>query len=60
MLFEPYFVKIADEYRACLKYRKDVTIPRSLKSEPDLAKFEDVYRTFTDWARALHLLSNDG
>jgi hypothetical protein len=51
MLFEPYFVKIADEYRACLKYRKDVTIPRSLKSEPDLAKFEDVYRTFTDWAR---------
>jgi hypothetical protein len=47
VIFDPYFHKVCEEFKACMKYRKDISIPRSLKSETDLVKFEDVLRTFT-------------
>jgi|GEM_PF-2158672 len=47
VIFDSYFHKVCEEFKACIKYRKDISIPRSLKSEPDLVKFEDVLRTFT-------------
>lgn len=46
VIFYPYFDKVCDEFKACIKYSRDVSIPRSLKSEPDMIKFEGVLRTF--------------